>query len=114
MAGSSNSTPTKVVLEIPDALDPDAADKKYTDPLRQLLTDERVGTIETVKQGKPNTPEEFSRIITVQLTDYDGGIDVVQRFLVETDAPVGTMIVSYDADGSARDTFALAPPTDDE
>lgn len=114
MTDSKDSTRTKVVLEIPDAFTSDAADKKYVDPLRQALINERVGTIETSEKGKRKTPEEFSRIITVQLTDYDRGMDVIQRILVETNAPAGTMIVSYNADGSTRDIFALDPTADNE
>jgi len=113
MSHSKGTAATRVILEIPDALDPTAADRKYTEPLRQCLLDRRVGTISLVEQGKPKTPEEFSRIITVQLTDYDAGMAAIQEFLVITGAPVGTMIHSYDSDGHSRDIFALGPPEHD-
>jgi hypothetical protein len=114
MNDSTDSAATKVVLEIPDALDPAVADRKYTEPLRQLLHPDGVGTIAAVEQGKPNTPEKFSRIITLQLTNYEDGMAVIQRFLVQQDAPVGTMITSYDANGETLDILLLGPPNDGE
>lgn len=107
---SEGSATSRVVLEIPDALDPAAADRKYTDPLRQRLLDEQVGTISSVEQGASNTSAEFSRIITVELTNYEVGMAVIQEFLVDKEAPVGTIVQSYDSDGKPRDILALGPP----
>ena len=107
---SKGTATTRVVLEIPDAPDPVAVDREYTGPLRQRLLDQEVGTISLVEQGKANTPEAFSRIITVELTDYDAGMAIIQGFLVDSDAPVGTMVQSYDSDGKSRDILILGPP----
>lgn len=107
-----NMERTMVILNIPDALDAVAADQKYTDPLSQRLNDAKVGTVTAVEQGKANTPDDCSRIITVQLTDYDAGLETIQEFLVETRAPVGTMVESYNTDGTRRETFVLGPDHD--
>lgn len=110
---SDDSTTTQVVLEIADALDPIEADRKYTEPLRQRLLDHQIGKISSVEQGKSNTPAEFSRIITVELSDYDAGMEVVQEFLVDTEAPTGTLVQSCDSAGKPRDIFMLGPPDHD-
>ena len=109
VSDSPDPSGVKVVIEIPDLLDLDAADQKYTGPLRLLLAEHHAGSIVGVEQGKPKTPEEFSRIITLELREYDTGLDLVQQFLAETQAPVGTMLISYHANGENRDIFILGP-----
>ena len=47
-------------------------------------------------------------------TDKEKGLKGLNFFLVEKDAPPGTMIVSYDADGNTHDILGLAPPDDGE
>ena len=96
----------KVTLEIPDALDPVVADAKYTEPLREALLDVG-GLITAVAQGEPSTPDEFSRLITIELTRYSPGLEIIQRFLAENDAPPGTMITVYDSNGQSHETFML-------
>jgi hypothetical protein len=100
---------TKVVVEIPDALDPSVADRKYVDPLRRLLTDQNAGSIADIAQGAPNTPYEFSRILTLELTKMPVGLDIVGEFLVESGAPPGTLTEVYDANGNVVDRFMLMP-----
>ena len=107
---SATSKPTtRVVIEIPDALDPTAADRKYVDPLRKLLADNDAGGIVDVSQGAPNTADEFSRIVTLELTELNVGLDIVGDFLVETEAPPGTLTQVCDADGNVVDRFMLMP-----
>ena len=98
---------TKVVVEIPDALDPAAADQKYVEPLRLLLAENHAGLIVAVAQGAPKMPDEFTRIITLELTDFDGGFDLVGEFLTVNEAPPGTLICIHDADDNVVDRFIL-------
>ncbi|MDY0171027.1 MAG: hypothetical protein RBS80_31090 [Thermoguttaceae bacterium] len=53
-------------------------------------------------------------MITVGLTDYGAGMALIQEFLVDKEAPVGTIIQSYESDGNRRDVFVLGPPEFDE
>lgn len=98
---------TKVVVEIPDALDPAAADQKYVEPLRLLLAENHAGLIVAVAQGAPRTADEFTRIITLELTDFDIGFDMVGEFLASNEAPPGTLFRVYDADDNVIDRFIL-------
>jgi hypothetical protein len=43
------------------------------------------------------------------LTDYERGLDAIQRFLDEMDGPAGTTIKTCEADGLVRDLFMLGP-----
>jgi hypothetical protein len=100
---------TKVVLEIPDALDPAIADQKYVIPLQRLLADRSAGIVIDVAQGLPNTADEFTRIITLELSDLDLGLEIVGDFLGDNGAPAGTMTHVYDADGRVVDHYMLKP-----
>jgi len=102
-------TTTKVVVEIPDALDPEAADRRYVDPLRRLLADKDAGAVTSVAQGAPNSADEFTRIITVEFADLEVGLEIVGEFLAENEAPAGTLTQVYDADGNVVDHFMLMP-----
>jgi hypothetical protein len=84
-----------------------------TEPLRKLLTDNEVGAVVRVEQGAANTPDEFSRIITIHLSKYDRGMDLIDGVLHENDAPPGTLITAFDADDKVRDRFILNPPNTD-
>jgi hypothetical protein len=100
---------TKVVVEICGCLDPSIADRKYTDPLRQLLADNHAGVILDVVQGAPNTADEYTRILTLELSDFEAGLDIVGEFLVENDAPPGSLIQVYDSAGEVVDRLILTP-----
>lgn len=90
----------RLVIEIPDALDPKLADEKYTAPLQRLLSKDGVGSVGSVNQGQANTPDEFSRFITVNLSrgmeDIEGVLDTISNFLAEKGAPAGTFLHAYD------------------
>jgi hypothetical protein len=100
---------TKVIVEVPDALDPAIADRMYVDPLRRLLVDREAGVVVEVSQGAANTADEFTRIITIELTDLDPGLEIIAEFLVKSGAPAGTLTHVYDADGRVVDHFMLMP-----
>jgi hypothetical protein len=100
---------TKVVVEIPDALDPAAADRKYVHPLRQLLADNDAGVVVAVAQGEPNTADEFTRILTVEFSDLEVGLEILGEFLAENGAPAGTLTQVYGARGQIVDHFMLLP-----
>ncbi|MGC4005218.1 MAG: hypothetical protein QM811_19700 [Pirellulales bacterium] len=99
---------TKVVIEVPDAFDPSMADQKYVVPLRRLLTDNDAGVILEVAQGPADTPDEFTRMITVELARLDLGLDIIGEFLAENAAPAGTLACVYDANGNIVDRFMLS------
>ena len=99
----------KVVVEIPDALDPALADRKYSEPLRKFLSKNEAGQVVEISQGASNTPFEFSRILTLELNDPSVGVDLVGQFLAESGAPVGTKIDVYDAAGAVVDCLMLGP-----
>jgi hypothetical protein len=110
----TNRTPeapsrTKVVVEVPDAFDPSVADQKYADPLRRLLVDKDAGGIVSIAQGAPNTADEFTRILTLELTQLSVGLDIVGEFLAESGAPPGTLTEVYDANGNVVDRVMLMP-----
>ena len=104
-----NPVRTKVVIEIPDALEPMQADRKYVDPMRQLLADNHAGVITVVSQGDPNTPDEFTRIIVVELCDLELGLALLGDFLTDQGAPAGTLTRVYGADGNMVDLYILTP-----
>jgi hypothetical protein len=102
---------TKIIVEIPDALDPMAADRKYVEPLRQLLTDANVGAVADVAQGTPNTADECTRFITLEVTQFESAWDIVGQFLVESAAPPGTLTTVCDEKGKVVDSYLLMPET---
>jgi hypothetical protein len=111
----TTSLPTRrFVVEIPDALDPQQADKKYTEPLRQILAKENLGLIVSGEQGQANTPDEFSRFITVESDQGERLLEIVGDFLSERQAPVGTFLHVYDDDGAKRDAYFLRSGVDDQ
>ena len=100
---------TKVVVEIPDSLDPSAADRKYVAPLSQLLKDKNAGDITSVTQAAPNTVDEFTRILAIELTQVVVGLEIVGKFLAECGSPAGTIAKLYDASGNVVDHLILLP-----
>ena len=105
--------PVRVVIEIPDSLDPDAADQKYVVPLRQVLDQTGAGRIDSVEQGRADTPSEFSRIVSVRLSDDASSLERVADALDEQGAPAGTVITSYDQNGDECDVLVFGPPETD-
>ena len=109
MNNADESAHVRMEVEMPSLLDFAEAHEKYTQPLRQLLDEHAVGTVVSVRDGEPNTVDEFSIFLEIELFDYETGLDVIAEFLANNNAPDCTMITSYEPSGEKRDIFILRP-----
>jgi hypothetical protein len=56
--------------------------------------------------------DEFTRIITLEVTQFESAWDIVGQFLDESGAPPGTLTRVYDENGEVVDRYILMPETE--